>query len=96
MTIIPSDIEISKSAELLPIKKIAENAGFKEEEIIYYGPYKAKISEKALRDKKNKNGRLVLVTAINPTPFGEGKTTTTIGLGDALNLIGKNTAIALR
>ena len=96
MTTIPSDIEISKSAELYPIKKIAENAGFTEEEIVYYGPYKAKISEKAIKDKKNKNGRLVLVTAINPTPFGEGKTTTTIGLGDALNLIGKNAAVALR
>lgn len=96
MTVIPSDIEISKSAELFPIKKIAENAGFKEEDLIYYGPYKAKIAEKAVREKKNKNGRLVLVTAINPTPFGEGKTTTTIGLGDALNLLGKNAAIALR
>ncbi|MBO4392279.1 MAG: formate--tetrahydrofolate ligase, partial [Clostridia bacterium] len=92
----PSDIEISKSAELYPIKKIAENAGFTEDEIIYYGPYKAKISEKAIKERKNRNGRLVLVTAINPTPFGEGKTTTTIGLGDALNLIGKNAAVALR
>ena len=96
MTVFPSDIEISKSSELFPIKKIAENAGFSEEDLIYYGPYKAKISEKAVKEKKNRNGKLVLVTAINPTPFGEGKTTTTIGLGDALNLLGKNAAVALR
>lgn len=96
MKIIPSDIEISKAAELLPIKKVAETAGFAEEDLIYYGPYKAKISESAVKDKKGRNGKLILVTAINPTPLGEGKTTTTIGLGDALNLLGKKAAVALR
>lgn len=93
---IPSDIEISKAADLWPIKKIAEKSGFAEEDLVYYGPYKAKISEKAVKDKKGKNGKLILVTAINPTPLGEGKTTTTIGLGEALNILGKNAAIALR
>ncbi len=93
---IPSDIEISNAADLWPIKKIAENAGFSEDDLIYYGPYKAKISEKAVKNKKGKNGKLILVTAINPTPLGEGKTTTTIGLGEALNILGKNAAIALR
>ncbi|MBQ4628612.1 MAG: formate--tetrahydrofolate ligase, partial [Clostridia bacterium] len=59
----PSDIEISKAADLWPIKKIAEKSGFAEEDLVYYGPYKAKISEKAVKDKKGKNGKLILVTA---------------------------------
>lgn len=92
-----TDIEIAQQAELLPIKKIAENLGIKEEEIEYYGNYKAKLSEKLFyRVSNNPDGKLILVTAINPTPAGEGKTTTTAGLGQAMAKIGKNAIIALR
>ena len=80
-----------------PIKEVAEAIGIKEEEIEYYGKYKAKMSEELIqRVSTNPNGRLVLVTAINPTPAGEGKTTTTVGLGDAMSLIGKKCLLALR
>jgi len=92
----PSDIEIAQATELKPIKEVAEAAGFTEDDIIYYGKYKAKISEEAIAKKCNRNGKLILVTAINPTPFGEGKTTTTVGLGEALHYMGKKSAIALR
>lgn len=92
-----TDIEIAQQAELLPIKKIAENLGIKEDELEYYGNYKAKLSEKLFeRVSNNPDGKLVLVTAINPTPAGEGKTTTTAGLGQAMAKIGKNAIIALR
>ena len=96
MTKIPEDIVIAKQAKLIPITKIAENAGFNEDEIICYGKYKAKIEESALKNGTKKNSKLILVTAINPTPAGEGKTTTTVGLGQALHLMGKSSAIALR
>ena len=92
-----TDIEIAQQAELLPITKIAENLGIQEDELELYGKYKAKLSESLfdrLADKKD--GKLILVTAINPTPAGEGKTTTTAGLGQAMAKIGKNAVIALR
>ena len=92
-----TDIEIAQKANLLPIKKIAENLGIKEDELEYYGNYKAKLSESLFeRVSNNPDGKLILVTAINPTPAGEGKTTTTAGLGQAMAKIGKNAIIALR
>lgn len=92
-----SDIEIAQSAELEPITDIAAKCGLKEDELELYGKYKAKINEKAFeRTAKNKDGKLILVTAVNPTPAGEGKTTVTTGLGQAMNKIGKNAIIALR
>ena len=92
-----TDIEIAKEAKLLPISQIAKQLGVAEDEYEPYGWYKAKISDKFLERKKNKkNGKLILVTAINPTPAGEGKTTTTVGLGMAMERIGKNSIIALR
>ncbi len=92
-----TDIEIAQQAELKPIKEIAENLGIREEEIEPYGRYKAKLSDElAERLKDKKDGKLILVTAINPTPAGEGKTTTTAGLGQAMAKIGKNAIIALR
>lgn len=91
-----SDIEIAQQCEMKPVAKIAESAGINEKYIEQYGRYKAKIDLSLLRDSKKENGRLVLVTAITPTPAGEGKTTTTIGLADGLRRIGKNAAVALR
>jgi len=92
-----SDIEIAQSAKLLPIEKIAEKAGIDPEYIELYGKYKAKLDFNYLEKLKDKkDGKLILVTAITPTPAGEGKTTTTIGLGDALNRLGKKAMIALR
>ncbi|MBO4337680.1 MAG: formate--tetrahydrofolate ligase [Lachnospiraceae bacterium] len=92
-----TDIEIAQSAEMLPIAEVAEGIGLRDDDIEMYGRYKAKLTDKCLNAVKNKkSGRLVLVTAINPTPAGEGKTTTTVGLGDALNKKGYKTAIALR
>ncbi|MDE6273817.1 MAG: formate--tetrahydrofolate ligase, partial [Clostridiales bacterium] len=90
-----TDIEIAQEAKLEPILSIAKRAGLHEDEIEYYGKYKAKISYEALAKRKQK-GKLILVTAITPTPAGEGKTTTTIGLADGLKRIGKNVAVALR
>ncbi|QCX34818.1 formate--tetrahydrofolate ligase [Caloramator sp. E03] len=93
----PSDIEIAQKAKMKDIREIAKSAGILEDELELYGKYKAKVSLdifKRLKDKKN--GKLVLVTAITPTPAGEGKSTTTVGLGQALNKIGKNAIIALR
>lgn len=92
-----TDIEIAQGAQMKHIRDIAEAAGICEEYLEYYGKYKAKISSE-LWDKvrNNDNGKLVLVTAINPTPAGEGKTTTTIGLGDALTKMGKKCILALR
>lgn len=92
-----TDIEISQESSLYPIKKIAEDIGLSEDDIEYYGKYKAKISyEKIHSLKKVNNGKLILVTSINPTPAGEGKSTVTVGLGDALRQLGKKTMIALR
>ena len=92
-----TDIEIAQQAQMEPIVKIAEQIGLKEEELELYGKYKAKLSEHVWdRVKDNPDGKLVLVTAINPTPAGEGKTTTTVGLAQAMAKIGKNALIALR
>ncbi|WP_035766164.1 formate--tetrahydrofolate ligase [Butyrivibrio sp. NC2002] len=92
-----SDIEIAREAELWPIKEVAAKLDISEDDIELYGKYKAKISEEYLQKiSKNKKGKLVLVTAINPTPAGEGKTTTSVGLGDALSRLGHKTIIALR
>lgn len=92
-----TDIQIAQSAHMLPICEVAKKAGILEEELYQYGPYKAKLTDalkKRVVDKPN--GKLVLVTAINPTPAGEGKTTTTVGLGQALSKLNKNAIIALR
>ena len=91
-----SDIEIAQSVEMKPISEIAELAGIDEKYLEHYGRYKAKIDLSLLRENNRQNGKLVLVTAINPTPAGEGKTTTTIGLADGLRSIGKNAVVALR
>lgn len=92
-----SDIQIAQQAVLKPITKIAQELGIEEEELEPYGRYKAKVNDKLFqRVKDRKDGRLVLVTAINPTPTGEGKTTVTTGLGQAMTKIGKKAVIALR
>lgn len=92
-----SDIQIAQEAKIEPIKNIAEKMGLCEDDVEYYGKYKCKISLDVYDKVKYKNdGKLVLVTAINPTPAGEGKSTVTVGLGQALNKMGKNTVIALR
>lgn len=91
-----SDIEIAQQCKMKPITEIAKSAGIDQKYIEQYGRYKAKIDLSLLRDNEKENGRLVLVTAITPTPAGEGKTTTTIGLADGLRRIGKNAAVALR
>ena len=92
-----TDIQIAQEAQMEPIGKVAGRIGVSENELEYYGKYKAKLSDELWeRIKDNENGRLVLVTAINPTPAGEGKTTTTVGLGDAMTRLGKKTLIALR
>ncbi len=92
-----SDIEIAQENKMLPIKDIALKVGLNEDDIEYYGKYKAKVDYNILKQKKDEpNGKLILVTAINPTPAGEGKTTVTVGLGDALNKLNKNVVIALR
>lgn len=92
-----TDIQIAQEAQMKPIGQVAESIGISEDELEFYGKYKAKLSDELWdRIKDNENGKLVLVTAINPTPAGEGKTTTTVGLGDALTRLGKRTVIALR
>ncbi len=92
-----SDIEIARGAKMKPISEIASSLGVLDSELIPYGRYKAKIDDGfEVRMKDKPDGRLILVTAINPTPAGEGKTTTTIGLGQAMSKIGKNAIIALR
>ena len=92
-----TDIEIAQSCQMQPITAIAEKAGIQEEELELYGRYKAKIAPTAMARLQDKpDGKLVLVTAINPTPAGEGKTTTTVGLGQAMARIGQNAVIALR
>ena len=92
-----TDIQIAKEAKMLPITEIAKDLGIEDDELELYGKYKAKITDDFLkRTADRKNGKLVLVTAINPTPAGEGKTTTSVGLGMAMNKLGKKTVIALR
>lgn len=92
-----SDIEIAQSTQLRPITQIAASLGITEDELEMYGKFKAKLNESLFqRVKDNPDGKLILVTAINPTPAGEGKTTTTAGLGQAMAKIGKNAVIALR
>jgi formate--tetrahydrofolate ligase len=94
---VPSNVEIAQAAKLKPIGEIAKKLGIPDEAIEQYGRYKAKISLNYIDSLKGKpNGKLVLVTAISPTPAGEGKTTTTVGLGDALNEVGKKAMICLR
>ena len=92
-----SDIEIALEAELEPIKNVAAKLGIEEDDLDLYGKYKAKLTDDLWdRVKERPDGKLVLVTAINPTPAGEGKTTTTVGLGQAMDKIGKKAVIALR
>ncbi|MEE1329949.1 MAG: formate--tetrahydrofolate ligase [Acutalibacteraceae bacterium] len=91
-----SDIEIAQSCKLEKITEIAKRAGIDDEDLEQYGKYKAKVELSALKNSKKKDGKLILVTAITPTPAGEGKTTTTIGLTDGLRRIGKNAIAALR
>lgn len=92
-----SDIEIAQEAVMLPIKEVAEKLNIQEDDLEFYGKYKAKLSDEyAKKVANNKDGKLVLVTAINPTPAGEGKTTTTVGLGQAFGRLNKKAIIALR
>ncbi len=99
MTIVAfkSDIQIAQEAKMLPIREIAQNLGIEEEEMEQYGRYKAKLNQSLWnRIKDNPDGKLILVTAINPTPAGEGKTTTSVGLGQAFGKLGKKAIVALR
>ena len=92
-----TDIEIAQQTKLRPIKDVAKDIGITEDELEFYGKYKAKLSEELFKKLESKpDGKLILVTAINPTPAGEGKTTVTTGLGQAMNKLGKKTVIALR
>ena len=90
-----SDIVIAQAAKMLPIAKVAEKLGLTDEDLIPYGRYKAKINHKLIHSDRP-DGKLILVTAITPTPAGEGKTTTTVGLADGLRKIGKKSVVALR
>ena len=91
-----SDIEIAQETTMLPITEIAKEAGVDDKYLEQYGKYKAKVDYNILNDVQRENGKLVLVTAINPTPAGEGKTTTTVGLADGMKKLGKNVLVALR
>lgn len=92
-----TDVQIAQEASMLPIKEVASTIGLSEYDLEFYGKYKAKISMEKIKSlESNPNGKLVLVTAINPTPAGEGKTTTMIGLAQAMNAIGKKTVVAMR
>ena len=92
-----TDIEIAQEAVMEPIVRVAEKLGIKEDDLELYGKYKAKISDEFIDSIQDRpNGKLVLVTAINPTPAGEGKTTTSVGLGEAFGKLGKKAVIALR
>ncbi len=94
---VKSDIEIAREAQKLPIKEVAKKLGIEDEELIPFGHDKAKVTDQFIRSvKNNQNGKLILVTAVNPTPAGEGKTTTTVGLGDGLCALGKRAAICIR
>ena len=90
-----SDIEIAQAAEMKPITEIAAKLGLQGEDVIPYGHYKAKLNHKLAKADKPE-GKLILVTAISPTPAGEGKTTTSVGLADAMNALGKKTMLCLR
>ncbi|MCB1378795.1 MAG: formate--tetrahydrofolate ligase, partial [Alphaproteobacteria bacterium] len=97
MSTVKSDIEIAREAKMKPIMEIGTGLGIPEKDLVPYGHTKAKVSLDYIDSLKSKpDGKLILVTAINPTPAGEGKTTTTVGLGDGLNRIGKKAMIALR
>ena len=92
-----TDIQIAQETKMLPIKEVAASIGIKEDDLELYGKYKAKISDDLINESKNnKDGKLILVTAINPTPAGDGKTTTSVGLGEAFGRLGKKALIALR
>ncbi len=92
-----SDIEIARAAEMAPIEAIGDKLGIPADKLVHYGPYKAKVGFDFIRGLQDRpDGKLILITAITPTPAGEGKTTTSVGLGDALNRIGKQAAICLR
>ncbi|MCK5112673.1 MAG: formate--tetrahydrofolate ligase, partial [Thermoplasmatales archaeon] len=92
-----SDIEIAQEAKIRPITKIAKSLGIDEDHLELFGRYKAKLSDSLEKDvKDNKNGKLVLVTAINPTPAGEGKTTTMVGLGQAMGKLKQKAVITIR
>lgn len=92
-----TDIEIAQEAVMEPIKNVAARCGISEDDLELYGKYKAKISDEYINSvKDNEDGKLILVTAINPTPAGEGKTTITVGLGEAFGKLGKKAVIALR
>ena len=91
-----TDIEIAQATEMWPITKIAEMAGVDDKYLEQYGKYKAKVDYNILNEVKRPDGKLILVTAINPTPAGEGKTTTTVGLADGMKKLGKNVLVALR
>lgn len=92
-----TDIQIAQEAKMVPIKDVAAAYGITEDELELYGKYKAKLTDGLWEQVKERpDGKLVLVTAINPTPAGEGKTTTTVGLGQALAKLGKKAIIALR
>ncbi|MBO0750142.1 MAG: formate--tetrahydrofolate ligase, partial [Porphyrobacter sp.] len=93
----PTDIEIARAAKMKPIAEIGARLGIPDEALDPYGRFKAKISMDWIRQQQGReDGKLILVTAINPTPAGEGKTTTSVGLNDGLNRIGKNAAVCLR
>ncbi|HCI17372.1 MAG TPA: formate--tetrahydrofolate ligase, partial [Lachnospiraceae bacterium] len=92
-----TDIEIAQEAQMLPITEVVKEIGLTADDLELYGKYKAKISNEYLKKiEGNKKGKLILVTAINPTPAGEGKTTTSVGLGQAFGKLGKKAVIALR
>ena len=94
---VKTDIEIAREASKRPIQEIGDKLGIPSESLVPYGHDKAKISDEFIKaQQKNKDGKLILVTAINPTPAGEGKTTTTVGLGDGLNAIGKKAMVCIR
>ena len=91
-----TDIEIAQEAVMEPIKNVAARCGISEDDLELYGKYKAKISDEYINSvKDNEDGKLILVTAINPTPAGEGKTTITVGLGEAFGKLGKKAVIAI-
>ena len=97
MANVPSDIDIARVAKTQPIGEIGAKLDIPPDSLLTYGPTKAKISNEFIESLKDRpDGKLILVTAISPTPAGEGKTTTTVGLGDGLNRVGKNALICLR
>ncbi|MEE9390182.1 MAG: formate--tetrahydrofolate ligase, partial [Candidatus Aminicenantaceae bacterium] len=91
-----NDLEIAKKVKIEPIEEIAEKLGIAAEDLEKYGMYKAKVSRSRAQRKEEMKGRLIMVTAMSPTPAGEGKTTTSIGLADALSRLGKRAVVALR